>query len=142
MRPVSPDRRPPLVAWGFAALALAPLVAAWAAHRYGWAGPWRAAGDLWAMLVFGLSVGMIAGPALIAGRMGAALACVSAALAMLGLMLAGLATLAEAVLLGLTLIWLMDLWAAREGLVPAWWPRLKLGLTVLAAALLLGRVVG
>lgn len=142
MRPVSPDRRPPPAAWGLAALALAPLFAAWLAHRQGWAGPWREAGDLWAMLVFGLSAGMVAGPALMAGRVGAALACVCAALAMLGLMLAGLATLPEAVLLGLTLIWLLDLWAAREGLVPAWFPRLKLGLTVLAAALLLGRVVG
>ena len=142
MRPVSPDRRPPAVAWAMAALALMPLLAAWAAHRQGWAGPWREAGDLWAMLVLGLSAGMVAGPALVAGRAGAATACVTAALAMLGLMLTGLATLPEAVLLGLTLIWLLDLWAAREGLVPAWWPRLKLGLTVLAAALLLGRVVG
>ena len=142
MRPVAPDRRPPVVAWVFAALALAPLVAAWAAHRDGWAGPWRDLGSLWGMLLFGLSAGMIAAPAIMQGRWGAGFAALAVTLAMLGLMWTALATLPEALLLGLTLIWLLDLWAARERLVPQWWPRLKLGFTVLAAALLLGPGIG
>ena len=55
MRAVAPDRRPPLAAWGLAALSLAPLVVFWAGHRQGWVGSAAESALLWGLVLLGLS---------------------------------------------------------------------------------------
>ena len=142
MRAVAPDRRPPVAAWGFAALALAPLGLSWAGGRFGWPGPFHAAGVLWAMILLGLSAGMVAGPLALRGRWGGALAALVVLMMTMAVLWSAPAQLDQAVLLGLALVYLIDLWAARIGLMPEWWPRLKLGFTVVAGALLLSPGIG
>lgn len=146
MRAVAPDRRPPLAAWGLAALSLAPLVVFWAGHRQGWVGSAAELALLWGLVLLGLSSGLIAAPAVLRKRWLLAYAAVGVpvlGVAALGVVHAGAQlwigsdALMQAVILGLILILGLDLWAARIGLVPEWWPRLKLGFTVLAGVLLL-----
>lgn len=137
MRPVLAGRRPPLAAWLFAALMLAPMVWAWWALQQGAAAPAREMGMGWAMLVFALTAGLAAGPALAQGRLGPALIALLAIVVVLGLTVTMLATMAQALMPGFAVVLGLDLWAARAGLLPAWWPRLKAGFTVLAIALLL-----
>ena len=146
MRAVAPDRRPPPAAWGLAALALAPLVVFWAGHRQGWVGSAAESALFWGLVLLGLSAGLIAAPAVLRKRW--LLAYVAVGVPVLGgvglaviqaspQLWIGSATLMRAETVGLILILGLDLWAARVGLVPEWWPRLKLGFTVLAGVLLL-----
>lgn len=137
MRAVSPGKRPPLTAWVFAALMLAPMVWAWWALQSGGAGPAREMGLGWAMLAFALSAGMAAGPAASQGRLGPALVALAVILAVLGLTATGVATMAQALMPGFAAVLGLDLWAARAGLFPPWWGRLKAGFTILAITLLL-----
>lgn len=137
MRAVAAGRRPPLLAWAFAALMLAPMVWAWWALQQGAPGPAREMGTGWAMLVFALTAGLAAGPAAGQGRLGPAIAALALILAVLGLTATGLATMAEALMPGFAAVLGLDLWAARAGLFPPWWGRLKAGFTVLVVTLLL-----
>ncbi|MBA4490105.1 hypothetical protein [Paracoccus sp. S1E-3] len=146
MKPVAPDRRPPLAAWGLAALALSPLVVFWAGYRQGWVGSAAEEALLWGLVLLGLSSGLIAAPAVLRRHWPLAYAAVGVpvmGVAALWLVQAGAglwigsAELMRAEILGLVAILVPDLWAARVGLVPEWWPRLKLGFTILAVALLL-----
>ncbi len=142
MRAAAPDRRPPPASWGLAGLALLPLIACWAGYRYGWAGPAQAACGLWGLVLLGLSAGLIAAPAVLRKHWPLAYAAVGVPVLGAALVWFGRADLAEAVSVGLMAILGLDLWAARQGLVPDWWPRLKLGFTVLAVALLLAPMIG
>ena len=142
MRAVAPDRRPPVQAWGLAALALWPLVAAWAGYRFGWRFPAREVADIWGLVLLGLFAGVIAAATFLRGRwLHAYLLLIGLAL-LLAVFLLGLASLAESVSAGFVLIFGLDLWMARAGLMPEWWPRLKLGVTILAVVLLLAPTIG
>lgn len=142
MRAVAPDRRPPVAAWGFAALALLPLLASWAGYRYGWGGPVLELGAIWGMALLGLAAGMVAASGSLRGLWGPAYLAVIAAMTPLPMVWTGTMTLPQALASAFVLILGLDLWAARAGLVPDWWPRLKLGFTVVAAALLLAPDLG
>ncbi|TKW67790.1 MAG: hypothetical protein DI616_05625 [Paracoccus denitrificans] len=139
MKAVAPDRRPPPAAWGLMVLPLLPLSFANMAQRYGWFDGVPYLSGLWSMVLVGICAGLIAAPAVLRGRWLVAYAAMSAPILSLMTLWTGILNAAESVSLGLLLILGLDLWAARAGLVPDWWPRLKLGFTVLAVALLIAR---
>lgn len=142
MRAVAPDRRPPVAAWGFALIAAIPLFVAWIGFRAGWPGPVRELGTFWAFGLLGVSAGMIAAAGGLRGRwVPAYLALVLAMLPIMPIWTTHL-TAAQAMAAGHVLMLGLDLWMARVGLLPEWWPRLKLGLTVITAALLLAPELG
>ncbi|MFV0408886.1 MAG: hypothetical protein ACK5LJ_04060 [Paracoccus sp. (in: a-proteobacteria)] len=142
MRPVAPDRRPPVAAWGFAGLVLLPLIASWFADWFGWLSHVYEAGGLYGLILLGFAAGAIAAPELMRGRWRLAfLGCAVPVLAM-GLLMGFVLDIRQIAALGLVLIFGLDLWAERAGRVPAWWPRLKGGFTILAVALLLGPGIG
>lgn len=141
MRAVAPDRRPPPAAWGFAGIALLPLLLGFMGYRLGWTAPMRELAEIWALVLLGLFSGVVATSSFLRDRWAAAyLLLIALALAFTGLVLpaAYVMNLAEACSLGFTLVLGVDLWVARAGLMPEWWPRLKLGFTILAVVLLLG----
>lgn len=142
MRAVSPDRRPPPAAWGLAALTLLPLVFATLAQRYGWFGGVPYLAGVWSMMLVGISAGLIAAPFVLRGQWLAAHGAIAVPILSLLGTWTGILDIAEAVIGGLVLVLGLDLWAARRGLVPDWWPRLKLGFTVVAVVLLLARHFG
>lgn len=124
------------------ALPLLPLVFATGAQRYGWFDGVPYLAGLWSMVLLGMSAGLIAAPAALRGLWLAAYAAIMVPVLSLMALWSGLANTNNAVIVGLVLILGLDLWAAREGLVPEWWPRLKLGFTALTVALLLAPVIG
>ena len=142
MRVVAPDRRPPVPAWGFAGLALLPLIVAWAGYRYGWGGPLLDLGALWGLVLLGIFAGMIGASGALRGRWMPAYLALLAAMVPLMALWTGMMDLPQTVAAGLVLILVLDLWAARAGLMPEWWPRLKLGFTVVAGVLLLAPLIG
>ncbi len=142
MRAVAADRRPPVAAWGLAALPILPLAFATLAQRYGWLDGVPYLAGLWSMVLLGISAGLIAAPAVLRDHWLAAYAAIAVPILSLLALWSGVTNTAEAVIAGLFLILGLDLWAARTGLVPEWWPRLKLGFTVVIAALLLARQLG
>lgn len=142
MRAVAADRRPPPAAWGLAALPILPLAIATLARRYGWFPDVPYLAGMWSMVLLGIAAGMIVAAAVLRGYWLAAYGAVAVpVLSLMGLW-SGVASIADAVIGGLILILGLDLWAARVGIVPEWWPRLKLGFTVVVAALLLARRFG
>lgn len=138
MRPVDPERRPPLAAWGLGLLAIMPMIWAFAANRNGW--PYRAheAAAMWSMALLGLSAGLIIAATILNGHWRGAYAAILVPMLVNLLVWLQHLNFVNGILLGLALIFLLDLWAAGAGFLPRWWPRLKLAISVLYAALLLG----
>lgn len=142
MRPVAPDRRPPVPAWGLAGLVLLPLIISWFADRFGWSGHAYELGGLYGLILLGFAAGAIAAPELMRGRWRlAVLGCAVPVLA-ISLLMGLVLDIRQVAALGLVLIFGLDLWAERVGRVPAWWARLKGGFTILAVVLLLGPTIG
>ena len=142
MRAVAVDRRPPPAAWGLAALPILPLAFATLSRRYGWFPDVPYLAGMWSMVLLGMAAGMIAAPAVLRGYWLAAYGAVAVpVLSLMGLW-SGVTNTMNSVTLGLVLILGLDLWAARVGIVPDWWPRLKLGFTVVVVTLLLARHFG
>lgn len=61
---------------------------------------------------------------------------VAPVLGFLGVVVLGLASVNEALLLGFSALLPLDLWFARKGLTPRWWMRLRLGLSAVVLACL------